>query len=234
LPWKVPEILRRSIGFVTAVVFDIGETILDRTREHAAWAAFFEVPAHTFSAVFGAMIARGEKVSAVIEFFAPGQTFDELSARRRRAGGAIAVDEEDLYPDVRRTFATLRESGYVVGVAGNQPASVSDELRRLELGADFIASSTEWGIAKPTPAFFERAAREAGATLGDTIYVGDQLDNDVVAPREAGLRAVRILRGPWGLLTRDPVIESSCLGVIRSLDELPSILADGGRDTAGS
>ena len=65
-----------------AVVLDIGETVLDRTREYAAWARFFGVPPHTFSAVFGAMIARGSKVAQVIESFAPGTPYADLLAAR--------------------------------------------------------------------------------------------------------------------------------------------------------
>jgi hypothetical protein len=44
---------------ITSVVFDIGETLLDDTREHAAWAGLDRVPRHTFSAVLGAVTAKG-------------------------------------------------------------------------------------------------------------------------------------------------------------------------------
>ncbi len=218
-----------------AVVFDIGETLLDRTREYAAWADFFGVPAHTFSAVFGAMIARGATVAEVLESFdrRDGEHSDSDSdsdsprsvfERRVDAGAAIRLDERDLYPDAARTIRALKARGLVVGIAGNQPAAVSEQLRELDLGADFIGSSTEWGVAKPRPEFFERVAREAGTTPARTVYVGDQVDNDVRAPQRAGLASVRILRGPWGYLTRDAEAEAGCLAVIRSLDELVPLL----------
>ncbi|HEX4443119.1 MAG TPA: HAD family hydrolase [Galbitalea sp.] len=207
-----------------AVVFDIGETLLDRTREYAAWAEFFGVPAHTFSAVFGAMIARGASVSDVLDFFGDGVDASALFARRAAADGAVVIDDRDLYPDVRAVIRDLHELGYVVGIAGNQPAMVSEQLRALELGADFLGSSSEWRIAKPSPEFFLHAASEAGALPADTVYVGDQLDNDVVAPQRAGLTSVRILRGPWGCLNRDADAEAGCLAIIRSLTELPGLL----------
>jgi FMN phosphatase YigB (HAD superfamily) len=207
-----------------AVVFDIGETLLDRTREYAAWAEFFEVPAHTFSSVFGAMIARGASVSDVIEFFGGGADTPALFARRAAAEVSVTIDDRDLYPDVRASILDLRALGYVVGIAGNQPSIVSEQLRHLDLGADYIGSSSEWGISKPSVEFFAHAASEARATPAETIYVGDQIDNDVLAPRRAGLASVRILRGPWGYLTRDSDAEAGCLAVIRSLAELPELL----------
>jgi hypothetical protein len=42
---------------IDAVVFDVGETLVDETREYGNWADWLGVPRHTFSAVFGAVIA---------------------------------------------------------------------------------------------------------------------------------------------------------------------------------
>jgi hypothetical protein len=41
---------------VMSVVFDVGETILDDSREFGAWADWLGVPRHTFSAVLGAVL----------------------------------------------------------------------------------------------------------------------------------------------------------------------------------
>jgi hypothetical protein len=38
---------------VRSVVFDVGETLLDDTREFAAWADWIGVPRHTFSGQTG-------------------------------------------------------------------------------------------------------------------------------------------------------------------------------------
>jgi HAD superfamily hydrolase (TIGR01549 family) len=221
--------LEHQPAHFTAVVFDIGETLLDRTREYRAWAEFFGVPAHTFSSVFGAMIARGASVSDVLQFFGDGTDTSALFEQRASADASVTIDDGDLYPDVRGTIRDLKALGYVVGIAGNQPASVSEQLRAQGLGADFVGSSSEWAISKPSPAFFLHAAELAGATPAETVYVGDQLDNDVLAPQRAGLASVRILRGPWGYLTRDPAVEAGCLAVIRSLAELPDVLGASAR-----
>ena len=39
---------------INAVVLDVGEALVDETRECGTWADWLEVPRHTFSAVFGA------------------------------------------------------------------------------------------------------------------------------------------------------------------------------------
>jgi FMN phosphatase YigB (HAD superfamily) len=44
---------------IKAVVFDVGETLVDETREYGAWADWLGVPRHAFSSVFGAVIALG-------------------------------------------------------------------------------------------------------------------------------------------------------------------------------
>jgi FMN phosphatase YigB (HAD superfamily) len=201
-------------------VLDVGETVPDRSREYAAWAEFFGVPAHTFSAVFGAMIGSGASVKQVLEFFGAGRSIDQL---RRERPASVPLIEADLYPDVRPAIASLR-SRVRVAIAGNQPSDIGAQLRALDLGAELVASSTEWGVAKPRAEFFQRLCAELKLPGARVLYVGDQLGNDVAAPVAAGLAAVRIRRGPWGLLTHDPAIEARAVAVIDSLPELLSIV----------
>lgn len=51
-PATLPRVIR-------AVVFGIGECLIDETREYGTWADWLGVPRHTFAAVFGAVIAQG-------------------------------------------------------------------------------------------------------------------------------------------------------------------------------
>src|SRR5439155_9454391 len=46
----------RLVDMIEAVVFDVGETLVNETREYGAWADWLGVPRHTFSSVFGAAI----------------------------------------------------------------------------------------------------------------------------------------------------------------------------------
>src|SRR4028118_343824 len=132
---------------VSAVVFDVGETLLDDSREWGAWADWVGVPRHTFSTVLGAVTAAGRDNAETFQYFRPG--FDVAHERRLReeAGLGERIEEGDLYPDVRAGLARLRELGLWVGVAGNQTVRVAELLRAMSLPVDGIATSGEWGVA---------------------------------------------------------------------------------------
>jgi hypothetical protein len=59
---------------VRAVFFDVGEVLIDESTEYGAWADWLGVPRHTFSAVLGAVIARGEDYRRVFPHFRPRRT----------------------------------------------------------------------------------------------------------------------------------------------------------------
>ena len=83
---------------VKAVVFDVGETLVDETREYGTWADWLGVPRHTFSATFGAVIASGRDYRETFQVFRPGFRLDEERQRRVDQGCAEAFDAGDLYP----------------------------------------------------------------------------------------------------------------------------------------
>jgi hypothetical protein len=47
---------RKMVCVIRAVVFDVGETLVDETREYGTWADWLGVPRHTFSSVLPARI----------------------------------------------------------------------------------------------------------------------------------------------------------------------------------
>ncbi len=59
---------------IRAVWFDVGEVLINETREYGTWADWLGIPRHTFSAVFGAVIARGEDYRHVSQHFRPSLT----------------------------------------------------------------------------------------------------------------------------------------------------------------
>ena len=219
---------------IRVVIFDVGETIVDESREYGTWADWLGVPRHTFSAVFGAVIATGRGHRETFEYFRPG--FDLGSERRARtaAGQPERHGPEDLYPDARPCLAALKGMGLRVGLAGNQTKESEAQLRSLDLPVDVIGMSDDWGVEKPSPQFFARVVDEAGCDACSVLYVGDRLDNDIRPAQEAGLATCFLRRGPWAHLLRDAEVEARCLFVIDSLESLPALLHEHNEAASGA
>jgi FMN phosphatase YigB (HAD superfamily) len=116
-------------GLVRAVWFDVGETLIDESREYGSWADWLGVPRHTFSSVFGAVIARGGDYRDVFQYFRPGFDFAKERQARLDAGVGEYLNGHDLYPDARPCLQALKGAGYFVGIAGNQTARAGRFLR---------------------------------------------------------------------------------------------------------
>ncbi|MFI0759699.1 HAD family hydrolase [Streptomyces anulatus] len=205
-------------------VFDIGETLVRDDRYWGSWADWLGMPRHTLSALVGAVTAQGLDNSEALRLVKPGIDIPAEYAAREAAGRGEHLDESDLYVDVRPTLAKLRQLGMRVVIAGNQTVRAGELLRALDLPADLVATSEEWGCAKPSAEFFERVLVASGAPARETVYVGDHPANDTFPGARAGLRTVHIRRGPWGhLWGADDQVNATADWVIQSLTELTAI-----------
>jgi len=210
---------------IRAVCFDVGETLIDETRHWIEWADFLGVPAMTLFTAIGVTMERGQSLRRVFEIFKPG--LDPGMARKLRAeqGWTYDFTAQDLYPDAIPCLTALRERGYKVLIAGNQPVEAEAALARLGVPADLIASSAGWGVSKPDPRFFAKVIEAAAEPAGSIAYVGDRLDNDVLPSLAAGMTAVFVRRGPWGWMHAElPEIEQAHIR-LDSLLDLPARLA---------
>ncbi|MGW6703630.1 HAD family hydrolase [Streptomyces sp. NPDC054956] len=213
---------------IQAVVFDVGECLVDETREYGTWADWLGVPRHTFAAMFGAVIAQGRDYREVFQPFKPG--FDLTAEREARAaaGKPEHFDESDLYPDVRPALAKLRADGLWLAIAGNQTVRAGGILRQLfTKDVDLIGTSDDWGASKPDPEFFERVAAVVPYSNDEILYVGDRVDNDLRPGAQAGMHTALIRRGPWATIQWDTE-EAKKLPTFRvdSLLELPTLIAE--------
>jgi HAD superfamily hydrolase (TIGR01662 family) len=210
---------------IRAVVFDVGECLVNETREYGTWADWLGVPRHTFSAVFGAVIAQGRDYREAFQVLRPGFDLTEERDKRAAEGRPEFFGEEDLYPDARSALTALRDRGIWIGIAGNQTVRAGGLLRSLDLPADMIATSDDWGVSKPEPGFFEAVAKETPYTPGETLYVGDRLDNDIRPAAAVGFKTALIRRGPWAVIQQhDPEADLATFR-IDSLAELPERVA---------
>ena len=216
---------------VRAVVFDVGETLLDETRAWSDWADYFRIPRLTFMAGLGAVLARGGEYRDLFELFRPGIDLAATVQSRVDAGEELELTEADLYPDVRPAMSALLEAGYRLAVVGNQPVRTENIFNGLEFPFDFVASSDGWGVAKPDPRFFERVASSFDLPAAEVAYVGDRVDNDVRPAAAAGLCSIFIRRGPWGWIQAGREDPPEAALTINALTELPEKLAALDRQT---
>jgi HAD superfamily hydrolase (TIGR01549 family) len=198
---------------VEAVVFDIGETLVDETRPWRVYADRAGIPQLTFFAVLGALIERRADHR---------ELFDVLGITS--VGEPVGYETGDLYPDAVPCMAALRERGYTLALVGNQPRRTESFLAGCGLDVDLVASSEGWEVAKPMPEFFARVAEWVDLPPERIAYVGDRVDNDVLPANAAGLVSVFIRRGPWGYLQAGWPDAGRADARIDSLAELPEAL----------
>jgi HAD superfamily hydrolase (TIGR01549 family) len=206
-----------SVGARRWVCLDVGETLIDETRVWSTWADELGVPRLTFLAALGAVIERGGEHRDVFPIFGA----DDWQLRMAAVEGAYGgFAPEDLYPDALRAIQGLRAADHRVAIVANQPGIRRDELAAIGVEAEVVAMSEWMGVAKPDPAFFARALELMGSPApSDVAYVGDRVDNDVLPAAAAGMRAIWIRRGPWGVIQRPPEGARPAL-TVDSLDEL--------------
>ncbi|MER5687243.1 HAD family hydrolase [Streptomyces sp. NPDC002205] len=210
---------------IETIVFDIGETLTRDDRYWQSWAEWLDVPRHTVSALVGAVVTQGRDNTDALRILRPDIDVGAEYRAREAAGRGEHLDETDLYPDVRPVLAGLRKLGVRVLVVGNQTEKAGILLRALDLPADLVVTSAEWGVAKPDPAFFQRVLQESGAAAHETVYVGDHPANDVFPAKAAGLRVAHIRRGPWGnWWGADPDVIAAADWSINSLTDLTAIV----------
>ncbi|QOR72694.1 HAD family hydrolase [Ruania alkalisoli] len=171
-----------------AVVFDVGETLVDESRAWTQHAHAVNLSPFTVMATLGALIAEGvdhRHLWSRLDVAPPTNP--------------ASIERGDLYSDALHCLAVTQKCGLRLGIAGNQPSAAVRELRQAGVHADLIASSTEWAVAKPAAAFFDRVCAELSLAPERILYVGDRLDNDILPAHASGMRTAHLRRGPWGV-----------------------------------
>ena len=93
----------------------------------------------------------------------------------------------------RELLSALKAAGYRTVCASN--ASHSEQGRRLEKAGllefiDDIVVSSDVGVAKPAPEFFNLCVARAGVTADECVMVGDNLFADVAGAMNVGIRGI--------------------------------------------
>lgn len=101
-----------------------------------------------------------------------------------------------LFEDVQESLAELEGRGFRLGVVSNFAPTLRSILEDKGIARYFdpLIVSTEVGLEKPNPAIFKLALERSGLGPEEVLYVGDHDQNDIWAPNQAGIAAVKIIR----------------------------------------
>jgi putative hydrolase of the HAD superfamily len=129
----------------------------------------------------------------------------------------VRVENFALYDDVLPCFERLRAAGVRLGLVSNTSRDLDEIVAAFALAeyVEVAVASVELGVAKPSPAIFGAALERAGVAAGDSVMVGDSLDDDVKGALACGMGAVLLDRaGRFDL----PFV------TVRTLADLPGVL----------
>lgn len=114
--------------------------------------------------------------------------FDADGTLTPQRTGSCGTWERALLPGVAEKCAELRAEGVVLAIASNQSAQrdVEDIEAQLawtaaQIGADIVLYATDTARRKPSPAMLLEAMALAGASRGETLFIGDQVADEQAA-----------------------------------------------------
>jgi len=109
----------------------------------------------------------------------------------------LYVEERKAYDDAHFFLKRLKGLGFVVVVVSNVPehCMALESLQRLGLSdyVDEVVTSAQLGLRKPHPLVYLKALGKARASRA--VFVGDNIENDVLGPLSVGIPAIHIARG---------------------------------------
>lgn len=101
-----------------------------------------------------------------------------------------------LFPETQAVLAALKKANFRLGIISNFDSRLVSICRHLGIHRffDLIVFSSKSAVAKPQPEIFEQSLKQLGLMSSETLYVGDQYENDVVGPQSVGMKALLIER----------------------------------------
>ena len=124
------------------------------------------------------------------------------------------------YPEVPRTLLKLKELGHPLYIATSGTAVKQwDKLIRMGLTPYFedVFVTEELGAEKGA-GFFRKVLKKLRTEPSNCVMIGDRIDIDIAPAMKAGIKAVRVLRGPYEKKKGHADAE------VKALSSLPSAL----------
>ncbi len=208
---------------ITALLLDVDDTLIDTraamvaagaaavaelwpetgaARSQAAGAHFRCDPGGFFSRFttgeldFAQM--RAARLAELMEAFSL-KAFDEVNQRFEDLYAPVFSTCLRLFADVLPLVEAATGAGILTGLLTNSGSrNTKEKLEITGLDGVFavVATRDTLGFGKPDPRAFHHACELLGAEPGETMYVGDHIEIDAIAAKDAGLYAVWLQRGP--------------------------------------
>lgn len=214
-------------------VFDLDDTLYE---ELAYVRSGFRAVAAWGEERFGLdATASFDRLNHLLETEGRGHVFDRWLAGRGSVREAVRVYRHHQ-PDITAWDAALRTLGALQDyplylVTDGHKVVQANKLKALGIAPLFrhCYLTHRYGIAhaKPSPRCFELIRRRERCAWEDLAYVGDNPAKDFVNLNPPGVQTVRVLTGQHRNVVAKPGFEARHR--IRSLDELPALLAKFGR-----
>jgi HAD superfamily hydrolase (TIGR01458 family) len=149
-------------------------------------------------------------------------------------GGADEGDETGRvfgYDQLSRAFAELEAGARLVCLHKNRWWQTSRgpllDAGAFVAGLEYAAGVEAEVVGKPTYAYFEAALAELGASPGEAVMVGDDIEADIGGAKAAGLRAVLVRTGKFREETLAGA-ETQPDAVADSIADVPDLLREAG------
>jgi len=198
---------------IKCVLFDIDDTLYD-TSLQMSMARLNAIKAMTEAGLPTDIETAYRVLEDIIKEFGPhyNKHFDKLLERlglkwnpRVIAAGVAAYRETSSaylkpHPDTVPVLLKLRETGYQLGVVSEGKA-VKQWQKLIQLGIQhlfhYVLISEEVNVETMTPKVFRVALKELKARPDETVFVGNQLDTDILCANKANVFSVRIRKGEY-------------------------------------
>jgi len=134
-----------------------------------------------------------------------------------------------LFDDAWPLVDAASAAGILIGLLTNSSSVYTQQkLEMTGLAGVFavVATRDTLGFGKPDARAFRHACELLGSAPSETIYVGDDVEIDAIAARDAGLSAVLLQRGPAGSPGGEAARARAAahgIPVITSLSQVPAL-----------
>lgn len=198
---------------IKAVIFDVDNTLYSFDNAHAvAWKSLCAYVEKHFG-MDRETLDRGQKQAAETVKERLGADCAALHDRTLRCQMMLeekrlplyhAITMGELYwdtlirssqpePGILACLSKLKEAGCILGIGTDM--TIEYQLKKLEKLQmlpffDFVVSSEEVNVEKPDAKLFLTCAMKAGVSPEECLFIGDNLNKDVLGAKAAGMEAL--------------------------------------------